>query len=211
MVYKNIEKKRERDKRYYKDNHEKIRFQWNEWSKNHPENRKKYRKKYHGEHPEKVSEYNKKYRKKHPEKVRERNKKYYNENREKEKERWKTWYKNNIEKYREYKRSLVNTPQGRINSRMSVNIRKALKGNKAGRHWEILVGYDFGQFKRDFESKFTFGMGWHNMDLWDIDHIIPKCLWVYDTVDSREFRQCWCLANLQPMWRPDNSAKGNKV
>jgi len=93
---------------------------------------------------------------------------------------------------------------------MTVAIEIALRGNKSGRHWESIVGYTLKEFKQDFESKFTSGMSWSNMSLWHIDHIIPKSLFQYEISEDREFKQCWALANLQPLWKSENLKKHNK-
>jgi hypothetical protein len=61
------------------------------------------------------------------------------------------------------------------------------------------------------EKQFTNGMTWENRNEWHIDHIIPQSLWKYETYDDREFKQCWALCNLQPLWAEDNLSKGNRI
>ena len=62
------------------------------------------------------------------------------------------------------------------------------------------------------ESQFKDGMTWDNYGKngWHIDHIIPKSLFQFKSSEDDEFKQCWALCNLQPMWAFDNLSKGNK-
>ena len=54
-------------------------------------------------------------------------------------------------------------------------------------------------------------MNWENQGKWHIDHIIPISLWQFEIHTDREFRQCWALCNLQPLWGKDNLSKNNKI
>lgn len=49
------------------------------------------------------------------------------------------------------------------------------------------------------------------MGEWEIDHIIPVAAFDIETVDSHDFKRCWALANLQPLWKHENRAKNAKV
>ena len=59
------------------------------------------------------------------------------------------------------------------------------------------------------ESLFTDGMSWENMGEWHIDHIRPIASFNYDSTDHPEFKECWALENLQPLWATDNMSKGS--
>jgi hypothetical protein len=54
-------------------------------------------------------------------------------------------------------------------------------------------------------------MSWDNYgwDGWWIDHIIPRDQ--FDFKDPEQIKKCWKLSNLQPLWKMDNMAKGNKI
>ena len=58
------------------------------------------------------------------------------------------------------------------------------------------------------ESLFTDGMTWDNYGEWHVDHKKPMALFNFETVDDQEFKECWKLDNLQPLWGPDNLSKG---
>jgi hypothetical protein len=127
------------------------------------------------------------------------------------------WRKNNPEKHsaimkRSYEKRKV-TQRGQLNIRMSCSIRQALKGRKSHTGWEKLVGYNVDQLKNHIESLFTKGMTWELFMDGEIhiDHKIPKAAFRYDSPDDLEFKKCWCLENLQPLWKKDNQKKHTKI
>jgi hypothetical protein len=61
------------------------------------------------------------------------------------------------------------------------------------------------------EALFTEGMTWDNYGEWHVDHKIPMSSFQFETTDDREFKLCWCLDNLQPLWGPDNLSKGTQL
>ena len=102
-------------------------------------------------------------------------------------------------------------PKYRLNNSIASSIRHALKKEKAGRRWEILVGYTLKDLANHLESLFDDKMSWQNYgSYWWIDHIKPKSLFNYTMAEDSEFKKCWALANLQPMEKIANISKGNK-
>ena len=81
-----------------------------------------------------------------------------------------------------------------------------------GRHWEGLVDYTLDDLIQHLEKQFQVGMNWanHGRYGWHIDHIKPKASFSFTSSDDIEFRQCWALDNLQPLWAEDNLRKGSK-
>lgn len=57
------------------------------------------------------------------------------------------------------------------------------------------------------EPLFEEGMGWHNMDEWQIDHIIPLSAVNYESEHDPLFKMVWSLSNLAPLWAKDNNEK----
>lgn len=132
------------------------------------------------------------------------------------KEITKKWKAEHIDRVREItnkgKKVYLQKPHHKISYDISSMIRKALNKRKNGRYWEILVGYSLDDLINHLESKFTDGMSWDNYGtLWHIDHVIPINLWRFETTDDREFKQCWALCNLQPLWAIDNHRKWKKT
>lgn len=110
----------------------------------------------------------------------------------------------------EWDRAYRARPKNRIDQRMKTAIGVALKGAKRGRKWESLVGYTVDELYHHLEKQFLPGMNWDNIGDWHIDHILPRCTFSYDTEDDPEFKACWALTNLRPMWAVDNLSKGGK-
>lgn len=103
------------------------------------------------------------------------------------------------------------TPQQKLNKKMSYQIWKSLRKNKARRSWKTLVEYTLEDLRRHLESKFTAGMTWENFGKWHIDHAVPVTRFKYDSPDNPEFKKCWSLNNLQPLWKHDNLSKSSKT
>jgi len=102
-------------------------------------------------------------------------------------------------------------PKFRLNTNISRAINHSLNGRKKNRHWEDLVGYTIDNLKNHLESKFRKGMSWENYGLWHIDHKIPKAIHNITKPEDEDFRRCWGLDNLQPLWAKDNLRKGSKL
>ncbi len=101
-------------------------------------------------------------------------------------------------------------PANKFKQSMSKMISNSLK-NKNGLHWETLAGYSCKELRRYLEARFRPGMSWDNYGEWHVDHIIPKSLFKYESYDDPEFKACWALENLQPLWAKDNLSKGNRI
>lgn len=140
------------------------------------------------------------YRERHAERLRaEYREKYYD--RDKERQRKAARRKSNV--------------KFRIDESMAAQVGSVLRGQKAGRGWQALVGYTVQELMVHLEAHFEPGMNWDNYGRtptsWSIDHVTPKSFFEYDSTDSEAFRACWALENLRPMWWPENHAKGNRV
>jgi len=102
----------------------------------------------------------------------------------------------------------------KANEVMRDAIRVSLKDGKNGRHWETLTSYTCEELIKHLESLFTEGMTWENhgkgKDRWNLDHIIAISKWNIASYDCQEFRDCWALDNLQPLWQLQNFKKGNR-
>jgi hypothetical protein len=99
----------------------------------------------------------------------------------------------------------------RVNHAMSRGIWGSLKQNKNGKHWETLVGYTLVELKLHLEKQFKPHMNWDNWgSCWEIDHKTPKSWFVFNSYEDIEFKQCWELANLQPLEKHLNRQKYNR-
>jgi hypothetical protein len=206
----------------YEENKEKIREARRKWWEEHREERNEYAKKWRLTNKEWVREREKKWRENNKDKIRKNSRRYYlahiDEMLEKHREYQERRQKNNTEEVREYRRKMSrkirSTPKGKINNTMSRSIAEALKsGSKAGRRWETLVDFTAEQLRKHLEKRFKDGMTWesYGKDGWHIDHIIPISVFNFESPEDIDFKRCWALKNLQPMWAEENMAKGNKL
>ena len=118
------------------------------------------------------------------------------------------------EKYRaQIKRArtkMRSTSEGMLYHRMSQSIREALRGATRRCKWEDLLGYSVDELKAHLESQFTEGMTWNKFfgGGIHIDHIIPRMNFNYTSPNDLQFKQCWALLNLRPIWPTENSVSG---
>ena len=94
---------------------------------------------------------------------------------------------------------------------MSKNVSKAiwqcLNGSKGGKNWLSFVEFTIEELTTHLESKFKEGMTWENYGKYEhIDHIKPLSWFNLEI----EFKDAWCLKNLQPLEASLNLRKNNK-
>lgn len=155
---------------------------------------------------------------------------YYRSNEQKIKQRATNWRLDNLDRKRKSNRAWAAanpdkqrlssqqskrrrrnaSPQLRLFESISTQIRGSLLGGKASRSWEQLVGYTREQLVVHIERQFVDGMSWTSYGAWHIDHIIAASAFVYDSADHQEFKACWALSNLRPLWALDNIIKRDK-
>jgi len=100
----------------------------------------------------------------------------------------------------------------KFNRLIAVSVGKALKkGVKNGRRWEDLVGYTADKLRRHLEKQFQPGMTWENQGAWHIDHKIPVTAFNFARAEDIDFKRCWALKNLQPLWAFDNKSKHDRL
>lgn len=115
---------------------------------------------------------------------------------------------------REKARRKLKRPSFVLTNRIKVRMRSLLRergSSKGGRSWQKLVGYSKQDLIEHLERLFLPGMTWENCHLWHVDHIKPVSSFNYTKPTDPGFKQCWALANLQPLWGLDNIRKSNKT
>ena len=100
-------------------------------------------------------------------------------------------------------------PRYRLNHSISSMVWRSLKQAKGGLPWESLVGYTAEELRRHLESMFEPGMSWENYGRggWEVDHVRPRVSFAITSPDDPDFRACWALSNLQPLWGRENRMK----
>jgi len=168
--------------------------------------------------PEKVKAYT---AKRHREKKAQANAyslKWYYENRESTLARRKRERMDNIDASRANERMVAakrrETPKGKLENAIRAGIHRGITSkSKAGRKTFELLGYTPEELMKHLELLFLPGMTWQNFGRggWHIDHKIPLSAHNYETPDDVDFKRCWSLDNLQPLWEQDNLKKSAKI
>lgn len=157
---------------------------------------------------EKERERGRKRRKSNPEQMRINSQKWKERNIEKERERGRK----NSKKQHEllYGKDVFFTINTRIRSSLwySLRLRKVNKN----KHIYESLGWSASDLICHLERLFTPGMTIDALLRGEIhiDHIRPICSFNYKSMDDQEFKQCWSLSNLQPLWAKENHSKGGK-
>jgi len=154
-------------------------------------------------------------------------KEYYKNNVDKRKLYWKEYCKNNIEKIKKYHREYCKNnarkiieyiktrirtdPKFRLNRKISKAIWRSIRQNKNGKYWEKIVDFTLKDLRIHLEKQFKPGMTWNNYGKWHIDHKKPFASFNFSSYEDPEFKKCWALENLQPLWAEENFSKGNKI
>ena len=119
------------------------------------------------------------------------------------------WSKNNPQRVRS--NSLNSYHKNKVRSNVSRMIRRALTNYSKEKSTFDALGYTLDDLRSHLEKRFTEGMNWENYGQWHIDHIIPQSALPYSSMSDVNFKKCWSLENLQPLWAIDNKKKSNKI
>jgi len=88
-------------------------------------------------------------------------------------------------------------------------IRGALHSKGKSLVVEQRLGYSINDLKIHLGKQFTKGMSWDKYmeGRIHIDHIVPQSS--FNTADDSEWRECWSMSNLRPMWAGENIRKSD--
>lgn len=179
------------------------------------------------QNPEKIRVIERERYAKNPEIKKKSAMKWYYNNIERAKESRRKWSKNNFEKRKTmhtkwrdknrehlnayYRQRRATNPTLRLRCNLSAYMSDCLRHGKGGRSWEKLVNFTLKELMAHLEKQFQSGMTWSNYGEWHIDHIIPVSVFNYTSPEHIDFKRCWSLSNLQPLWAKDNFDKKAKI
>jgi len=191
------------------------RERYNLWKLNNPEKVKEKYRRIKRRNLEKDKIRFREYKKNNREKIKIKSHIYYELNKEIIKKRNKRWYENNKEHIKQYRKKYYQdiykyNIKAKISKRMSCAIWRSLKMGKNGNHWKDLVGFTLQELMQHLENQFREGMSWDNYGKWHIDHIRPVSNFNFSSYKDSEFKECWALENLQPLWAKENLIKSNR-
>jgi hypothetical protein len=129
--------------------------------------------------------------------------------------KWREENREHVNKYaREYEaRRCANDPKYKLSKRTRTAVYTCLKEANVAKYRKTfeLLGYTIDELMKHLEALFTTGMTWDNYGEWHVDHKIPMSSFLFESTEDLEFKECWKLSNLQPLWGPDNLSKGTKL
>lgn len=142
-------------------------------------------------------------------------KEWSKENRDDLREYHSTWREENKEHVNTYKREYqrkkcAEDPRYRLAARTRTAVWTCLKEANVAKYRSTfdLLGYTLSELINHLEPLFASGMTWENYGEWHVDHKRPMSSFKFESHDDSEFKECWALSNLQPLWGPDNLSKG---
>jgi len=173
------------------------------------------------------------YREKNKDKIKTKKKLEYQQNKEKIKERARQNYYANLEQRREYvkqyhlnnrdkakkwsrnwMREARKNPWFKLISNFRSAIYTSLRKRKETPSFKLL-DYSINDLIKHLEKQFEDGMNWNNygnkLDQWSVDHVIPISAFNFKKETDIDFKRCWRLSNLRPMWHIENLKKGSKI
>lgn len=117
--------------------------------------------------------------------------------------------KNNPEKYRQKEERARENPHHKITASVRIRLNNVLKDKYRSKNFEKIFGYTREELISHIEKQFLSGMSWDNFGEWHIDHIVPIKLLPYETVGDDNFKFCWAMSNLRPLWASENYKKSS--
>jgi hypothetical protein len=200
------------------------------YREDHREKSIAYGKAYHAANRERQCEKTRIWKLQNPDKVKDGSRKQYAQNKEKIIAYSKAYQRANYEqvliknkiwrlanpekvqvitKRRDAKRR--GTAKGKLNQFMSRGLWFSLREKKGGASWTKFVDFTVDQLKIHIEKRFKDGMTWDNAGEWHIDHVVPIAAFNFEKAQDIDFKRCWNLKNLQPLWALDNTRKGARL
>jgi len=144
--------------------------------------------------------------------------KYHHANRERLNAYIKQWHYDNHDKDLEWKRRWWKTKSKDARFRLIESIRISIIHSLHGiKRTSIrkLLGYTYEALVVHIEKQFADGMSWSNYGnksgQWSVDHRIPVSAFNFEKESDTDFKKCWALPNLRPMWHIENLKKGSKI
>ena len=100
-----------------------------------------------------------------------------------------------------------------IQHRVKSLLRVTLSNGRKSRKMVEILGYSVDELKEHLWKQFSNGMTWDAFmsGRIHIDHIIPVVSFDIKSDSCEEFKSCWALSNLRPMWAKDNLSKSAKI
>lgn len=202
-----------RQKRWYEKNKEKVIARTTVYQRTHKEQTKKYDQTYRKKNKSAIKELWKKYYDDH----RGERKQYNKEYKENHKEALNQYRKEHRRKFNEYERQRKQEdPCFKLACNLRNRIYCAVKYNSKVGSAVRDLGCSIQELKQRFETMFypnpktDESMSWDNHGIfgWHIDHVKP--LVSFDLTDRKQFLEACHYTNLRPLWAIQNLSEGSR-
>lgn len=140
-------------------------------------------------------------------------------NPEKHRENTRRWREENRDQSRLLSRKarakLVSSPWGKIDNSlfalMNAELKRFPTSTTINGKYTSVFGYSWDDMKNHITNHLTPEMAWDNWGtVWEIDHIIPRSHFRYESIEDPKFKEAWALSNLRPLLKHENASKGSK-
>ncbi len=126
------------------------------------------------------------------------------------------WKEKNRDKYLAYRKKQYHRRKDSITYKLNRSMRGMMWYSLNGRKnisWKKCVDYTVDDLRHQREKQFKPGMAWKNYGRggWEIDHKIPIAAHNITTKSDYDFKRCWSLGNLVPLWGKENQAKRDRL
>ena len=159
---------------------------------------------------------NKRWQEKNKKHLKEYHKQWSKKNREHLREYHAKWREENREDLNEYKRIYEKTkkdsdPSYKLACYTRTAIYTCLKERNINKYKNTFdyLPYTLEDLMEHLQSQFREDMTWDNYGEWHVDHIKPMVSFNISSPEDEEFKECWSLNNLQPLWGEENLSKGS--
>lgn len=126
--------------------------------------------------------------------------------------------KNNYEKIKKTKRNYEKNrksvdPIYKLIGNFRTAIYTVIKENNLHKHdhYFKILGYTQEDLIQHLKNLLKDGMTLENYGEWHVDHKQPITSFTFTDISDDNFKKCWSLDNLQPMWGTENISKSNKI
>lgn len=176
--------------------------------------RLEYNPKFYAENKAELNAKSKEWRDENPERHRQTSINWRREFPEKQRASTNSWIARNKEANRVIRRNYEKRcrEENRLTAekhRMRCRLRHALRnaGLEKKSKTKDMLGCDWPTLVKHIESHFLPNMGWHNRQLWELDHHMPLA-------SAKTIEELTALAhfsNIRPLWTPMNRSKADKI
>lgn len=212
---------RRKKREYNMENKDAVAIVRRAYAERNRQRRREYHRRLREANHERHLEVGREYYRRNAEALREKQRQWRVKNRDHAIQRGREYRQRNIEKIREQERRSGLAKFYRkygtdvaftLKMRTSALLRASLRGGLKSKKTVELLGYTVAELRDHLEARFTEGMTWERFMAGDIhiDHIRPVSSFSITSEDCADFRACWSLGNLQPLWAADNIRKGHR-